>query len=532
MHLGVAGGGRPRERAGAGPVGPGWFRPQAGQRPHLLLGPDPAGPDGPQWHPVRGAGPAAQVHLAVHRHRQAQPEQAQGPGGVRGQPPEPLRRPGLPGRARRPRAAAAGRGRRGRLLLQFGGEGRGRLAGPRHGAVRALRRLQPRLPAVPQGAGRQGMVGADLPIGHPRHRRVRVQEGLRLPGHRRPGPGRPSVPARPRPGDAQGLVHPPSRRGGRRHRPAHPPRRRLQRAGHQGRGRRGRGAHRGQGLGGGVGRPVPRNPFANPLFLPVFLRVMALIVIGPLFVIAVFVGGFVAFLLATFVVVQGCSEFARIAGIDRRYAYLLILGGELGLLVAALARDFFGFLPFGFFIALTLLPILSGQITDAHRQVADTLVGYVFVALPMAYIVLVKSAEPWGLNFLVIVTVSVALSDIAAYAASSALRGRKLMPRVDPTKTWGGVLGNLVGAAVGVGWLWVAVPPDWSMAAVVVLVLVIAAGSVWADLTGSFIQRAFQTEARSTVLLGYGGVLSRVDSLLITFPLSYYALILVDKVVR
>jgi hypothetical protein len=28
---------------------------------------------------------------------------------------------------------------------------------------------------------------------------------------------------------------------------------------------------------------------------------------------AVFIGGFVAFLLATFVVVQGCSEFVRIA---------------------------------------------------------------------------------------------------------------------------------------------------------------------------------------------------------------------------
>jgi phosphatidate cytidylyltransferase len=150
----------------------------------------------------------------------------------------------------------------------------------------------------------------------------------------------------------------------------------------------------------------------------------------------------------------------------------------------------------------------------------------------MAYIVLVKSAEPWGLNFLVIVTVSVALSDIAAYATGSALRGRKLMPRVDPTKTWGGVLGNLVGAAVGVGWLWVAVPKEWSIAALVVLVLVIAFGSVWADLTGSFIQRAFRTEVRSTMLLGYGGVLSRVDSLLITFPLSYYALILVDKLVR
>ena len=306
---------------------------------------------------------------------------------------------------------------------------------------------------------------------------------------------------------------------------------------------------------------MPRNPFADPLFLPVLWRVMLLIVvgfaavvlsqrrslevwrrstlflrartwfvIGPLFVLAVFIGGFVAFLLATFVVVQGCSEFVRIAGIGRRYAYLLILWGEAGLLVAALARDFFLFLPFGFFILLTLVPILSGQITDAHRQVADTLVGYVFVALPMAYIVLVKTADPLGLRFLLIVTVSVALSDIAAYATGSALRGRKLVPRVDPTKTWGGVLGNLVGAAVGILWMWVAVPSEWSVAAVVVLSVVIAFGSVWADLTGSFIQRAFRTEVRSTVILGYGGVLSRVDSLLMAFPLSYYALILVEKV--
>jgi phosphatidate cytidylyltransferase len=253
-------------------------------------------------------------------------------------------------------------------------------------------------------------------------------------------------------------------------------------------------------------------------------------VIGPLFVLAVFVGGFVAFLLATFVVVQGCSEFVRIAGIERRYAYLLILWGELGLLVAALARDFFGFLPFGFFILLTLVPILSGRIKDAHRQVADTLVGYVFVGLPMAYIVFVNSAERWGLNFLVIVTVSVAVSDIAAYAAGAALDGAKLVPRVDPSKTWGGVLGNLVGAAVGVGLLWVAVPAEWSVAAVVVLAVVIAVGSLWGDLTESFMRRAFRTESRGTLLLGYGGVLDRVDSLLMAFPLCYYALILVDKV--
>jgi phosphatidate cytidylyltransferase len=307
---------------------------------------------------------------------------------------------------------------------------------------------------------------------------------------------------------------------------------------------------------------VPRNPFGNELFLPVFLRVILLIVvgllavlvaqrrslrvwrrstlfqrartwfvIGPLFVLAVFIGGFVAFLLATFVLLQGLSEFARMAGIQRPYAYLLLLWGQVGLLVAALARDFFGFLPFGFFILLTLVPILSGRVDDAHRQVADTLVGYIFVGLPMAYIVFVNSAETWGLNFLVIVTVSVAVADIAAYAVGSALRGPKLVPRVDPSKTWGGALGSLIGATIGVALLWLAVPDEWSVAAVVVLVVVIAVGSIWGDLTESFIRTAFRTEARGTLLLGYGGVLGRVASLLMAFPLCYYALILVGKLV-
>ena len=82
----------------------------------------------------------------------------------------------------------------------------------------------------------------------------------------------------------------------------------------------------------------------------------------------------------------------------------------------------------------------------------------------MAYVV--TSAEPYGVEFLVIVTVAVALSDIAAYATGSALRSRKLMPRVDRPDLGrgarqpgrGGGRGRLAGG--------VAVPPDWSVAAV------------------------------------------------------------------
>jgi phosphatidate cytidylyltransferase len=305
---------------------------------------------------------------------------------------------------------------------------------------------------------------------------------------------------------------------------------------------------------------MPHNPFDNDLFLPVLLRVVLLIAVGlagvalaqrrplrvlrrstfflrartwlwmaPLFLVCVFTGGFVAFLLATFVLLQGLSEFARIAGIERRYALLLMLWSLVGLLVAALEREYFLFLPFGFFVLLTLVPIVSGQVADARTQVGNTLFGYVYIALPLAYIVFAKASQPWGLNFLVIVTVSVAFSDIAAYAVGTALKGPKLSPRVSPDKTWSGALGNLVGAAVGVALLAVAIPDQWTAAGVVALVLTIAVGSVWGDVTESLVKRAFQVERASTVLFGFGGILDRVDSLLMAFPLCYYALILVNN---
>lgn len=306
---------------------------------------------------------------------------------------------------------------------------------------------------------------------------------------------------------------------------------------------------------------MPRNPLSDPLFLPALGRVLLLIAvgfvgvllakrprsfqvlrrtsffqrartwlwIGPLFLVALFTGGFVAFLLAAYVAVQGLSEFTRMAGIHRRYAMLLMLWSLVGLLVAALARPFLLFLPFGFFILLVLVPVIWGGVEEANRQVGDTLFGYVYIGLPLAYAVYAKS-EPWGTSFLMLVGVGVAMSDVAAYAVGRGLKGPKVIPAVNPTKTWSGTLGNLAGAVLGVALLTVgmpagALPPEWGAAGVVVLTAMIALGAVWGDLTETLIRRAFRGEG-GTLLLGFGFVLERVDSLLMAVPLAYFGLLL------
>src|SRR6266702_3823829 len=432
-----------RRSTGPGSLEPG--RDGAGLGGAVGMGTDAARALGSLGDPARRAPPDPPLHLALHGGRPAQPEPAQGPGRVRGQSSEPFRRADLPGGAGRTHPPPAGGRRGGGLLLFHQGPGGGGVAGTGDGAVRAHGGLQPDLAGDAQATGEQRLVGADLPVRVPRlrHHRLQLQAGLRLHRRGRAGAGGADVPARPRAGDAEGLVHPAAGRRGDRDRAAHPSGERLRRAGQEGRARGGAGAGDGQAPGRGVGGPVPHNPFANDLFLPVLLRVVVLLL-------AVFIGGFVSFLLATYVVLQGSSEMARIAGIQRRYALLLMFWGQVGLLVAAFVGSYVVFLPFGFLILLTLLPILSRELTDAHLQVANTLFAYIYIGLPMAYIVFVKSNEPLGLNFLVVVTIAVAVSDVASWVVGTALRGPRLLQEIAPGKTWSGALGNLLGAAAAV----------------------------------------------------------------------------------
>ncbi|MGH9182042.1 MAG: phosphatidate cytidylyltransferase, partial [Acidimicrobiales bacterium] len=240
---------------------------------------------------------------------------------------------------------------------------------------------------------------------------------------------------------------------------------------------------------------MPHNPLADPLFWPVALRVFGLLaaamvlvvaverrpwrelrhrtlflrvkcwaVIAPVFLVAMFTGGVVVFALAAFIAIQGLAEYVALTGVERRYAVVLVAWTLVGLAVASLARRYFLFLPLALFMVLTLVPILSGRVEGAHRQVTASLFGYLYVGLPMAYLVFIKSEEPWGRQFLLVVGLAVALSDVFAFVVGSMVGGPKLAPAVSPGKTWAGAAGNLLGSLAGVAVLSVAVPAAWSTA--------------------------------------------------------------------
>ena len=105
-------------------------------------------------------------------------------------------------------------------------------------------------------------------------------------------------------------------------------------------------------------------------------------------------------------------------------------------------------------------------------------------------------------------------TDVAAYFVGKSLGGPKLWPRISPKKTWSGSLGGLVGGsafALFIAYL-LHINPT------VKLTLLLAGLSIVSqlgDLGESHMKRLFNVKDSSNLIPGHGGVMDRVDGLLV-----------------
>lgn len=127
-------------------------------------------------------------------------------------------------------------------------------------------------------------------------------------------------------------------------------------------------------------------------------------------------------------------------------------------------------------------------------------------------------------------------TDTGAYVAGRLFGRHKLWPAISPNKTWeGGIGGLLLGAAVGAGLMAgldsgnvpgefesIGAAAGWAWVAVIALSLPLAA--IAGDFLESALKRRLEVKDMSGLLPGHGGLLDRLDSLLLTGPLLYWFL--------
>jgi phosphatidate cytidylyltransferase len=245
-------------------------------------------------------------------------------------------------------------------------------------------------------------------------------------------------------------------------------------------------------------------------------------VIAPLYSLAVLSGPVPLLVLFSLLVVQALREYSHLVGLPPLYRAVLIGAGlAVGPLALWLPAAYYGILPL-LLIAATLQPLLTQDVHGGMRRLALSVLGFAYLPLLLGHLLLIDAWLPGGRGLLLALGLAIALSDVGAFTVGKLLGRHRLAPIVSPNKTWEGVAGNVAGAYLGAGLMGFALPPGLPLALVGALPLVVAVGCVWGDLIESLLKREFGTKDAGTWLPGFGGLMDRIDSLIVVAPLSYY----------
>lgn len=146
--------------------------------------------------------------------------------------------------------------------------------------------------------------------------------------------------------------------------------------------------------------------------------------------------------------------------------------------------------------------------------------GLVLVAFPLSFAVRVHGLSAEGPRLLLFALVIIWVGDSVAYFVGRAMGKHPLAPHLSPKKTWEGsvasFLGSLLVGVVFTRWLSAPLPHLVVMAGIGNL-----AGQV-GDLLESAYKRSVGVKDSGGLLPGHGGVLDRVDALILAIPVVWY----------
>jgi len=159
-------------------------------------------------------------------------------------------------------------------------------------------------------------------------------------------------------------------------------------------------------------------------------------------------------------------------------------------------------------------------LASALGDIGASATGLIFIALPLSTVVRLVSVDVIGPRLLLFTLVLVWVGDTLAFFTGRYLGRLRMAPNLSAAKTWEGAVANLVGSlavgAVFAGWL--SFDP-WHTVAMAGLANI--AGQV-GDLLESAYKRSSGVKDSGTLLPGHGGVLDRIDALILAAPVVWY----------
>ncbi len=241
-------------------------------------------------------------------------------------------------------------------------------------------------------------------------------------------------------------------------------------------------------------------------------RVLSALLLVPVVLAIVFLGSPAMEGLVILAAILLGWEWGGLCGADRPMPAraVLILAILAGVLAGALGY-------FGPALLLVAAGLLVVGLAMAALRLANPLwlaLGVPYLALPCIALLWLRFSHDSGAELVLWLLLVIWATDSGAYFAGRAIGGPKLAPSISPNKTWAGFIGGIAAADLVAASGWVLLP-DHPLLPLILIGALVAALSQVGDLFESFAKRRFGVKDTGTLIPGHGGLLDRVDGLLV-----------------
>ncbi len=171
--------------------------------------------------------------------------------------------------------------------------------------------------------------------------------------------------------------------------------------------------------------------------------------------------------------------------------------------------------------AVTLFLILRPGARLAASLGGWWMTAVLYVGVLGAHLVVLRGIEH-GQDWLIVLLAATFATDTGAYAIGRPFGRRVLAPRISPAKTWEGAVGGLVfGTAAGIAAM-LLLDLELEGPAPLMWFALLPIAAIAGDLLESALKRAMDVKDMSQLLPGHGGLLDRLDSLLVVGACLYW----------
>ena len=186
---------------------------------------------------------------------------------------------------------------------------------------------------------------------------------------------------------------------------------------------------------------------------------------------------------------------------------------------------------FTFFISICLLITLY-EWHMMSKKMSYYILGIIFILISFYSVFLLRNYDQYtnildpGLTFFLIVTLICVFTDLGGYVFGKIFKGPKLT-KISPNKTYAGMFGGFFLSIISIN-LFVNYTSLnlYFTNQLFIFVILVSAISQIGDILVSFFKRKSKIKNTGKIIPGHGGLLDRIDGMLLAFPFSYFLILI------